>query len=295
MESPPSRDESAARLVRRGLLGAILGLGACVLLLVLAGAPPFSRVFAQAPGANLSVSDQAAQVDPSITGAVGTYSLPIAASEHAGKVDFLFWVITAIVGVAFVAVEVLLVWFGWQYRHRPGRRAVYTHGNKRLEAAWTITPAVILAVLVFLSRTTWSQIRYGPPPEDGTKLEVTARQFQWNVKVLGTADRFGKIDDLGTINTFKVPVDKPVIVSLKARDVLHSFFLPNMRVKLDAVPGMTGHLWFTPNRPGIYELVCAELCGAEHWKMRGTIEVCDQAEFDKWLGEIKIYTADKPK
>jgi len=289
---PEGKSGAAAALLNRGLAGALVGLGLCVVILALAGAWPFDRVAAQT----------AAPAVQRISGAEGVYGLPVPASAHADKVDFLFWVITWITGIIFVVVEILLVVFAVKYRHRtspgaPPRRATYTHGNRRLEIAWTVTPALLLLILVLMTRSSWREIRYGPePPEaDSTVVEVTAQQFQWNIRMPGTAERFNKVSDFAPINQFHVPVNKPVLISLRSKDVLHSFWLPNMRVKLDAVPGMTGKVWFTPTRTGVYEIACAELCGAEHWKMRGTVTVDTPEAYDAWLKKEAEFVADKPK
>ena len=291
MNSP----SESSNLLGKGVLAACLGVGLCFLVLALAGAPPFDGVAkkVQAQDAQSAAAPAAAST---VTGAGGSpYWLPPNASEHGGEIDFLFVLITVVVGIAFVLVEACLIIFAWRYRHRPGRKATFIHGNHRLEIAWTVIPAVILTILVLISISTWGKIRYGSPPENATKIEVLGQQFQWDFKVLGTAERFGKVDDLLSQGLVHVPLGKPVSVTLRSRDVLHSFFLPNMRVKLDAVPGMTGHIWFTPKQVGSYEVVCAELCGAEHWKMKGMFHVDTPEDYEKWLDEVKVYTADKPK
>lgn len=272
------------------LLGAVLFAG----LLVLAGAPPFDQV---------SPVHAVDQRPITFSGAEGKYGIPVNNAEGGEEIDWLFYVISGITGVIFVVVELLLVYFLFKYRKTPGRRAVHIHGNHKLEFAWTITPAVILFLLVLLSRSTWAKIRYGEPPADpAVKIEVTAQQFEWTFSVVGTAEVFGKARDLFSRKILHVPLvkrpdgtTKPISMELKSKDVLHSFYLPNFRRKLDAVPGMTGHLWFTPLRTGSFEVVCAELCGAEHWNMRGELHVDSPEDYAKWLESIKQYTPDKPK
>jgi len=283
---PHQKPPASKTLPARVTAGILLGGGLWMAILVLAGAPPFDLALAQTAGAAKT-----------ITGAAGTYWLPPNASAHGGDVDFLFNVINVVVGISFIGVEILLVVFALRYRHRPGRKATYIHGNHKLEMAWTIVPAIILAVLVFLSRSTWAKIRYGdgPDPATSTNIEVTGQQFAWTFRMLGTAEKFNKAADISPQGQVHVPVNKPVTVKLHSRDVLHSFFLPNMRVKLDAVPGMTGRLWFTPVVPGTYEVVCAELCGAEHWKMRAVLTVESEADYEAWLKKEAEFVPDKPK
>src|SRR5690606_1772902 len=145
---------------------------------------------------------------------------------------------------------------------------------------------------------TWGQLRMDRPgPEvETTDIEVLAQQFQWNFRYPGRDGKFGTRDDIGTfdmgdmertpvINTFRVPVNKPVRIYLMSKDVLHSFFLPNVRMKLDAVPGLRGELWFTPTKVGRYDLACAELCGPQHYTMRGEMVVLPQEEYDAWMKE----------
>ncbi|HTL27636.1 MAG TPA: cytochrome c oxidase subunit II [Tepidisphaeraceae bacterium] len=241
----------------------------------------------------------------------GSWWLPPNRSAHGGDIDWLFNLIFWITMVTFVVVEIVLLVFCIKYRSRPDRKkAHFTHGNTRLEMAWTLAPAVILAVLALLSKKVWDNYRYSPTSEDPNraKLLVIGQQFKWNIVYPGKDGKFGRYllwpkptdalwppgpdgkpvmhagvkgpADLGyekargaiatyidTVNPLgkdftdpdgkdddyqgalareiSLPVNRPIEVQLSSKDVIHDFFLPNFRVKLDAVPGMRGHLYFT--------------------------------------------------
>jgi len=210
--------------------------------------------------------------------------LPEGVSSYAGDIDWLFRLILWITGVIFVVVELLLVYFLVRYRRRPGQKARYTHGNNRLEVIWTIVPAVICVVLALLSRRLWADIKQRMP-EDAMQIEVTAEQFAWNIRYPGPDGKLGTSDDILTLNQLHFPVGKKVVVSLHSKDVIHSFFLPEFRVKQDAVPGMTTKVWFDASRVGNWEIACAELCGLGHYRMKGFLTADSPEDFEKWLAE----------
>ncbi len=220
---------------------------------------------------------------PSLAGALPFWlRLPEGVSSYSGRIDGLFRLILWITGIIFVIVEALLLIFVIRYRHREGRRAHYTHGNGRVEVLWTIVPAVICVVLALLSRRTWAEIKQ-QMPQDALAIEVTAEQFAWNIRYSGPDGKFGTADDIVTLNQLHFPVGRPVVVTLRSKDVIHSFFLPEFRVKQDAVPGMSTRIWFDAMRTGNWEIACAELCGLGHYRMKGFVTVETPEEFDKWL------------
>jgi cytochrome c oxidase subunit 2 len=220
---------------------------------------------------------------PAFAGALPIWlRLPEGVSSYSGRIDGLFRLILWITGVIFVIVEMLLLLFLFRYRHREGRRATYTHGNNRVEVVWTIVPAVICVVLALLSRRSWAEIKQQMPRE-ALPVEITAEQFAWNIRYPGPDGRFGTADDVVTLNQLHIPVGRAVVVTLRSKDVIHSFFLPEFRVKQDAVPGMSTRIWFDGQRAGHWEIACAELCGLGHYRMKGFITVESQEEFDKFL------------
>ena len=210
--------------------------------------------------------------------------LPPNVSTYGGDVDRLFYLIFYITGIAWVLVQVVMLIFLWLYRHKEGRRAEYSHGNTTLEIIWTIVPALILVILGFISRSTWAAIRYTHPPSD-TIVQITAKQFNWEVLYPGPDGKFDTDDDKMIENDLHVPVGKVVRVRLTSKDVIHSFFVPVFRLKQDAVPGRVIEVWFEATTPGVYELPCAELCGFGHSGMLGHVTVQTPGDYQAWIKE----------
>jgi len=210
--------------------------------------------------------------------------LPPNVSTYGGDVDRLFYLIFYITGIAWVLVQAVMLIFLWQYRHKEGRRAEYSHGNTTLEIIWTIVPALILVILGFISRSTWAAIRYTHPPSD-TIVQITAKQFNWEVLYPGPDGKFDTDDDKMIENDLHVPVGKVVRVRLTSKDVIHSFFVPVFRLKQDAVPGRVIEVWFEATTPGVYELPCAELCGFGHSGMLGHVTVQTPGDYQAWIKE----------
>jgi cytochrome c oxidase subunit II len=213
--------------------------------------------------------------------------LPPGVSTYSGQIDWLFYLIYYITTVTFFIVQITLLVFVFRYRYNPNRRATYTHGNTTLEIIWTIVPAVLLAILALLSRNTWAEIKWRQPPSDFT-VEVSAKQFNWEINYAGPDGKFGTEDDVTMDNDLHVPVNRTVRIHLKSKDVIHSFFVPAFRLKQDAVPGRDIPVWFKATATGKYELPCAELCGFGHSGMRGWVFVHEQAEYDQWAQEHKV-------
>jgi cytochrome c oxidase subunit II len=210
--------------------------------------------------------------------------LPEDVSTFGREIDSLFYLIYYITAATFILVTVLMVVFLVMYREREGRRATYSHGNTTLEIIWTIVPAAILIVLSFMSVSTWAKVKRQAPETD-FELQVTAKQFNWEVVYPGADSKFGTADDVKFDNDLHVPVNKVVRIHLQAADVIHSFFLPNLRLKQDAVPGRSILVWFEATKPGKYELPCAELCGFGHSGMKGWLFVHTPEEYQKWAAE----------
>jgi cytochrome c oxidase subunit II len=210
--------------------------------------------------------------------------LPPAASTFAGPIDGLFLAILIITGIALVIVEVGLVWFVVKYRGRPGRKAFYTHGSTRAEVIWSAIPAVTVVALGIASNHYWVEIKgRGSVPANAYAVGVHAKQFEWQVTYAGPDGQLGTADDFTVRNQLHIPVNQPILVHLSSEDVIHSFFVPEFRVKQDAVPGMNIAVWFQATKPGEYEIGCAELCGMGHYKMRARVFVHTPEEFNAWL------------
>ena len=210
--------------------------------------------------------------------------LPEVASTYGPKIDYIFYVILYLTGGSFILTEAVLFYFAFKYRHREGRRSYYTHGNHKIEVVWTVVPAVILVVLTFMSKGVWDEVRHTWPDSD-VNLMVTASQFTWEVRYPGADGKFDTADDVVLTNEMHVPVGKPIHIQLRSKDVIHSFFLPNMRLKQDAVPGLTIPIWFEPTKTGNFEIACAELCGFGHYTMHGALTVHPAEEYKTWLEE----------
>jgi cytochrome c oxidase subunit II len=235
------------------------------------------------------------------------YWFPALASEHGGRIDSLFMAVLIVSGIAFVLVQGALGYFCARYGSNGNERASYWHDNPKAEAFLLIMTAVILTVLVFMGQRVWASIYFADEPADATIVTVTGEQFLWTFHYPGADGQFGRTDtklitntnsigldrndppakdDIASQNVMHVPVGKPVRVRLRSKDVIHSFFLPNFRIKQDAVPGMGIEVWFTPTKAGQYEIACAELCGLGHYRMRASLTVDESQEaFSKWLEE----------
>ena len=208
--------------------------------------------------------------------------LPENVSTYGRDIDWLFHLIYYITGITALLVFGAMILFLVVYRDRPGRRARYTHGNTTLEIVWTVVPSLILVILTFLSVPAWSKIKMAAPPPSDFVVQVTAKQFNWQVTYPGPDGKFGTEDDKTLLDEMHVPVNKVIHVHLKSQDVIHSFFVPQFRMKQDAVPGREISQWFEVTKTGKYELPCAELCGFGHSGMRGWIYVHTKEDYDKW-------------
>jgi cytochrome c oxidase subunit 2 len=207
-------------------------------------------------------------------------------STFGRDIDSLFVIILWITGIVFIGTQVVLVWAAYRFADdRPGRVATYFHGSQRLEVVWTIIPSAILVFIALYQMGTWASIKFkSAMPKVQPLAEVTARQFQWVMLYPGPDGKLHTPDDLHLVNDLHFVKDRTALIFLRSSDVLHSFFLPQMRIKQDAVPGLTIPVWFDCDRAGPYDLVCAELCGWGHYKMRGQVTVHEtQAEFDEWM------------
>jgi len=214
--------------------------------------------------------------------------LPEGASTVAPKVDQLFWVILWITGAFFFLVQAGLLLFVLKYRHRPGGRAAYVHGNTWVEVVWTVIPSLILLALTIVSRQVWAEIRYPEQaPATSIQAEILAEQFAWNVRYPGPDGELETEDDITALNELHLPVGTPVKLTIRSKDVIHSFFVAEFRMKQDAVPGLPTQVWVEATRPGQFEIRCAELCGLGHYRMRGFVTTEPLVDFQKWLAETK--------
>lgn len=212
--------------------------------------------------------------------------MPRDISEHGYQIDHLYYFILWLTGVAFVATEVVLFYFLWKYDGATNREPVkFTHGSHNLEIIWTVLPAATLLFIAIYQMNAWAEVKMDRPNMPAT-VEVMGRQFEWRIRYPGQDGQLGTSDDLYHVNELHVPLDEQVLVHLKSQDVLHDFFLPHLRIKQDAVPGMLIPVWFRATEVGTYDLVCAELCGWGHYKMKGELVVEPRAQYEAWLAEL---------
>jgi cytochrome c oxidase subunit II len=207
-------------------------------------------------------------------------------STFGPDVDRLYYIILIITGIIFVVTEAALIWFLIRYRRREGRKAEYSHGSTKAEVIWTVIPFVIVLWLALVSKSVWDDIK-DPAliPEDAYEIGVMARQFEWIATYPGADGVRGTEDDFTLLNRLHVPVNRPVRIILEAEDVIHSFWVPDLRVKQDALPGHQISVWFEITEPGEYTLACAELCGTGHFQMDGIVVAQPEAEFEAWKAE----------
>jgi cytochrome c oxidase subunit 2 len=208
--------------------------------------------------------------------------LPESVSTFGPDIDRLYYIVLWITGIVFFLTEGLLVYFVIRYRHKEGRKAEYLHGNSKLEVVWTTATTVIVVGLGIASTGVWHDIKRDVP-DGAMEVIVTARQFEWNVTYPGADGALGTSDDFVRRNALHVQNARPVVVHLRSEDVIHSFFLPELRVKQDALPGKTIRVWFEATAPGTYTIGCAELCGLGHYRMAGEMTVLTAADYQSWL------------
>jgi len=246
--------------------------------------------------------------------------LPEASSIHGRETDFWFWVSMSVLMVAFFVVNTLLFYFPIKYRYRKGKKATFYPHNNKLEVIWTVIPAIVMAGLVFSGLRVWNKVM-ADAPEDAEVIEIMGKQFGWEVRYPGVDDnKLGdydyrliddakgnihgidftdpnSFDDFTNSSEMHIPKGKPVLLKIRARDVLHSVFMPHMRVKMDAVPGMPTKFWFvadkstedmrleTGNPDFTYEIACTEICGRGHFSMRLRLIVDELEDYEAWKKE----------
>ena len=205
------------------------------------------------------------------------------------NIDHLFYFILWLTGIVFIATGILLFWFLWKYDETKNDKPVlFSHGSHFMEILWSVIPAILLLFISVYQMDAWAGARMRRPMLANGQpkppiARVTGRQFEWRIQYPGEDKKFDTHDDLYVTNLLHVPRDEEIVLEIEAEDVLHSFFLPNFREKQDVVPGMKQYVWFKPIKDGSYDIVCAELCGWGHYKMKGQITVESRNDFDAWL------------
>ncbi len=214
--------------------------------------------------------------------------LPRDVSEHGRTIDSLFMFILWLTGIVFVVTEVVLVYFMLKYNAKANSKPVeYSHGSHSLEVVWTILPAVTLLFIAIYQMEAWAMAKMRPP-KGSPIAEVTGRQFNWDFRYPGPDGELHTTDDIvRTDGRLYLPVNEDILLRITSADVLHSFFLPNMRQKQDVVPGMKQSMWFKAKEKGEFDIVCAELCGWGHYKMKGRLHLVSRDAFEAKLEEFR--------
>ena len=214
--------------------------------------------------------------------------LPKDVSEHGRTIDALFMFILYLTGIVFIVTEMALVYFSWKYDATKNEKPVkYSHGSHAIELVWTILPAVTLLFIAIFQMEAWERAKMQPPNIPPT-VEVTGRQFNWDFRYPGPDNELYTIDDIvRTDGKLFLPVNEEVLLKITSADVLHSFFLPNLRLKQDVIPGMDQGMWFKAKETGGYDIVCAELCGWGHYKMKGRVYFLPRGKYEEKLEEMR--------
>ncbi|QQL48725.1 cytochrome c oxidase subunit II [Mucilaginibacter ginkgonis] len=260
----------------------------------------------------------------------GSMILPESASLHGIKIDHMFWITFGITVIVFIGTQILLFGFAFKYRGSEKRKAYYLPHNNTIEKVWTIIPAIVLTVLVVFGFFTWREITNtvdAKGEKASLNIDITGHQFAWEVRYPGRDGQLGRksyklitgtnklgvdfqdrhsLDDLAA-DTIVLPVNKSIRINILAQDVIHSMYMPNFRVQMNAVPGLPTFFKFVPiittndmrNRlddPTFeYRMYCNKICGGSHYNMQKVVRVVSQAEYQVWLAHQKPYLSDALK
>jgi cytochrome c oxidase subunit 2 len=234
--------------------------------------------------------------------------IPVQASAHAAEIDHMTVLVHWLMLVLFVGWGAFFLFVLFRFRHGANPRASYTGAKGKISKGLEVAVAVIEGVLlVFYAIPAWAtRVTQFPSESEAVVVRVVGEQFAWNIQYPGPDGKFGRTDinrvsadnplgldrsdpnakdDITSINQLYLPVNRPVLVHLSSKDVIHSFGVYELRVKQDAIPGMTIPVWFVPIRPGEYDIACSQLCGLGHFRMRGFVTVQSDADFKKWLDD----------
>jgi cytochrome c oxidase subunit II len=200
------------------------------------------------------------------------WMMPPQGSAYAGEVDFVYMGIFWLCAAMFVGIAGAAAWFSWRYRFRPGRVTPHDTHNTKLEIIWTVAPLILCIGIFFWGLNGW--MKYAVAPGEAMEVQITAKKWLW---------QFEYPDSTRTVNELHVPVNKPVKFIMTSEDVIHDFFVPDMRVKHDIIPGRYTEVWFTPTVLGKHRFTCAEYCGKGHSDMNGFLTVDNDADYAKFL------------
>jgi cytochrome c oxidase subunit 2 len=239
--------------------------------------------------------------------------MPFDASAHGHQIDFMMGMVHWLMLFLFLVWAPFFIYTLVRFRKKKNPVANYVGSKSKLSTYLEVGIVVAEVALLFgFAFPQWAYLKNDFPPEaEATRVHVVAEQFAWNFHYPGPDGIFGQRsvdlvdtalnplgldpndpnggDDIATVNELHLPVNKPVIIQLSSKDVIHSFALPTMRIKQDAMPGLTIPIWFEPVKTGEWEISCAQLCGLSHYRMRGFITVESEEEFAAWLTEMAAF------
>lgn len=217
---------------------------------------------------------------------------PVDISTHGHLIDWLFNYTTALNAIFFVLVCIGLFGFTAFYYHKWHPKAYYTYGNKKPHILITTAIGILVFLSIDMNITRMSNndftkvfINWPDESEDIVRVEVLAQQWMWNFRYAGNDGVFNTEDDVTTVNDLRLPKDKKVVFQILSKDVIHSFYIPNVRLKVDAIPGRMTRMWFEPVQTGEFDIACAEMCGTYHYRMQARMTVYTQEEYDQWMSE----------
>jgi cytochrome c oxidase subunit II len=220
----------------------------------------------------------------------------ISVSGH--LIDWLFNYTAILCTFFFILVCIGLFGFSWKYSSKRSKGAYYTYGNKKIHNLVVL----IIGAAVFFgadSAITWVAndaykavfVNWPKEDEDVYKVQVLAQQWAWNFRYPGADGLFNTDDDIVTLNDLIIPNNKKVVIQMISKDVIHSLFLPNIRQKVDAIPGRVTRMWFQATKPGTYDIACAEMCGTHHYLMKAKLTVYNPDDYKDWEKHANVLAA----
>jgi cytochrome c oxidase subunit II len=235
--------------------------------------------------------------------AAKTWWFPKSITPVGDQIDQQFTITLVATGIVFVLAQLALAWLVFKYRDH-GQKAHFVRGNHTLEVVWTTATLIIFVGLGVMAQHAWAEVHYGGVAPGALQIEVTGQQFVWNFRYAGPDGKFGKLnpklidasvanplgldssdpaskDDIVSPDLY-VPVGRPFELLIRSQDVIHSFFVRELRIKQDALPGLVIPIHFTTTQTGDFEVTCNQLCGSNHYHMHAWMHVMTDADFQKW-------------
>jgi cytochrome c oxidase subunit 2 len=232
-----------------------------------------------------------------------TWWFPPAITPVGHQIDQQFIITLIATGIVFVLAQLALAWMVFKYRDH-GQKARFVRGSHMLEVIWTTATLIIFVGLGVMAQHAWAEVHFGGAAPGAIQIEVTGQQFVWNFRYPGPDGKFGKLnpklidasvgnplgldpsdpagkDDIVTPNLY-IPVNKEIELLIRSQDVIHSFFVRELRIKQDAVPGLVIPIHFVTTQIGTYEITCNQLCGSNHYHMHALMHVVSDEDFQKW-------------